>query len=479
MRYSIYKILISVIIAELIVSCFLSIELVAIYSAFLLMSVAFKKLNTRLSLLADRTFDIILLSVIFSYFLRPLILYYHPEFYYYGKTTGALTKEVLISEMFMILVNTFFLYLGFTLSNTLVNLGRKNGIAKDKLTINWNLNKDKFLIKNFRPIAFLLSFLVFIRVFLNVFMGVGVKGRVINSGWAFLSRFAPEDLIISIIIVYFIFYKTYLKRGQKIVLWLNLFFITVALLATGSKASALLIGISVLTYYLIVERKFKATRVVIISAMLLILIPLTFDLGDQIKYSFYSGDKNIVNIFGNTVNSFLTKSPVQSYNQVTSRFIGVDGSIAKSKLHNSEELYTIFGIEETLYRSLDMILPFGSFKNTINSGKAVSLYIQDIPDDVQHAGAIGGFASLDLMFLNIPVIGIFIFGLIQGFIIKQISKLKNLSFLYLIFFSYTFFIINGIMSGNYDFIIAIFLIKIILFFVYYQLIKLFKNIRYS
>ncbi|WP_299581164.1 hypothetical protein [Mucilaginibacter sp.] len=360
-----------------------------------------------------------------------------------------------------------------------MNLRRKNGILKDKITINWNLNKDKFLINNFKAIAILLSTLVFIRVFLNVFLEVGVKGRAINSSWAFLSRFAPEDLIISIIIVYFIFYKTYLTRGQKVVLWLNLFFITVALLATGSKASALLIGVSVLTYYLIVERKFKAIRVAAISLVLLILIPFSFNLGDQIKYSIYSGDKSIVNIFSKSLDNFLTKSPVQSYNQVTSRFIGVDGSIAKSKLGNSQQLYVIFGIEETLYRSLDMVLPFGSFKNTVNSGKAVSLYIQNMPDDVQNAGAIGGYASLDLMFGNIPFVGIFLFGLAQGLIIKLISRIKNLSFLYLIFFSYTFFVINAIMSGNYDFIIAIFLIKIILFFVYYKFIKGLKSIKYA
>jgi hypothetical protein len=479
MRYSIYKILIFVIIGELIISASLSLELAVIYSTFLLMSIIFKRLNSRLSLIADRTFDIMLLSIIFSYFLRPLILYYHPEFYYYSKTTSALSKDVLINEMFIILINTFFLYLGFTISNSLMNLRRKNGILKDKITINWNLNKDKFLINNFKAIAILLSTLVFIRVFLNVFLEVGVKGRAINSSWAFLSRFAPEDLIISIIIVYFIFYKTYLTRGQKVVLWLNLFFITVALLATGSKASALLIGVSVLTYYLIVERKFKAIRVAAISLVLLILIPFSFNLGDQIKYSIYSGDKSIVNIFSKSLDNFLTKSPVQSYNQVTSRFIGVDGSIAKSKLGNSQQLYVIFGIEETLYRSLDMILPFGSFKNTVNSGKAVSLYIQNMPDDVQNAGAIGGYASLDLMFGNIPFVGIFLFGLAQGLIIKLISRIKNLSFLYLIFFSYTFFVINAIMSGNYDFIIAIFLIKIILFFVYYKFIKGLKSIKYA
>jgi hypothetical protein len=479
MKYSIYKILILIIVAELIVSCFLSVELVIVYSTFLLMSIAFKKLNSKLSLLADRTFDVILLSVVFSYFLRPLLLIYHLDFYYYAKTTGGITADVLINEMFIILVNTFFLYLGFTISNVIINLRRKNGILKDKLKINWNLNKDKFLMRNFTPIAALLTFLVSIRVFLNIFLGVGVKGKELNSSWAFLSRFAPEDLIISIIIVYFIFYKTSLKRGQKLILWIDLFLITVALLATGSKASALLIGVSVLTYYLIVDRKFKAIKVGMISLLLLVLIPFTFDLGDQIKYSIYNGDINTYNIFKEALDDFLNKSPIESYNQVTSRFIGVDGSIAKSRLFNTDDLYVIFGIKETLNRSLDMILPFGSFKNTINSGKAVSLYIQDMGDDVQHAGAIGGYASLDLMLNNIPFIGVFLFGMLQGYIVKIISRIKNLSFLYLVFFSYTFFLINAIMSGNYDFIIAIFLIKIVLFLIYYKFIKVLQDLKYS
>jgi hypothetical protein len=459
MKFKVWIYLTFYVLAFTLIAFWESYELGLIFFLFFSFTLIGKRLVESFSTYYTNIFIIIVFSVFIVYFVRPVLLYINPSLYYYKKQITIINQTQIISNMWGILASTFCLFTGFILS--------LNFFKPEKRDLKLETNLD--IIKNANYIIFLSLILSSIRFILNVILGIGIKGHAISSSVAFLSRFAPEHFLIGLLLFLFTFLYPHLSKPQKMLLIISLVLLSTALVATGSKALFLLIFFYYFIYYLLYQKKLSVVKVLIMSAVVLLLVPFSFSMGNAVKIAAFKNELNFSTIYDYTLKEYMHGSWIDTYGNITNRFIGLDGEIAKNSIH-ADKLFDVFSLYNTLLRSTSMIIPGVDF-GLESTGVAVSKEVLGFK--TINAGALGGYAALELILSNVSFIGAFLFGLLIAYIAKLLRRDKSEFLIFNKNFLFGFFILNAIMSGNFDYCIALFIISLILneFYFHYFLKK--------
>ena len=113
-----------------------------------------------------------------------------------------------------------------------------------------------------------------------------------------------------------------------------------------------------------------------------------------------------------------------------------------------------------------MLVPLVEF-DEVASGVAVGRVVEEHSDDVIHSGALGSYASLELMFKNTMFIGVILYGIVLAFASFLLQSIKSPFIKFIMFFFFSNFLLVATMSGNFDFSISLLLLKLALFKVYF------------
>lgn len=400
-------------------------------------------------------FHYLVIIICLVFYIRPLVLIENPRYFQFVSNLGQINSTDVIEAMWLVTYYSIFILLFFTVCSK-KSLGKS--FSKEMFYRSRILIKLNYVIN-------LLVFLSVLRFFINVLLGIGVKGQIISSSAAFLVRFAPEEFIIGISLSLLFFYRSILSKNQNIRLLLATILLLLSFLATGSKAVFLLLIMYFVFISMYMEIRIKTPKLILYSLLVMIFVPISFLLGNAVKFASYSGDlklSGVVDVFSNLLSSV---SFDEILNTTTSRLIGFDGMLAISKVDVST-LYEIFSITNTVERTIGMMVPFIS-SDLITSGEAVSSLVAGLPEDIVHAGAIGGYSGITLASNGYTFLGLIFFVLINIIIIKFLNQIEDPFSRLIQYFFYCFFILFTLMSGNFDFCIAIYLIKVILYKIYF------------
>ena len=412
-------------------------------------------------------FQFIATCLIVIFYLRPLVLFRRPDFFQFTRNLGLINSTDIINALWnLTLYVSFFLFFFCLLSSR----------GKQKVSSNVQqivVFENSKILKKLNYIINLILVLSGLRFTINVLLGVGIKGQLITSSAAFMVRFAPEEFIIGIALMLLFFYRKKMTKSQSLRIIVGVVFLLISFLATGSKAVFLLLIIFFAFIFMYLNMKIKVSRLMLYSFLVILIVPISFLLGNAVKFASYAGDVNVNQVISIFRNLAETTSIEDIVNTITGRLIGFDGILAIERV-NKLELFEIYSLGNTLQRSIGMLIPFVS-SDLITSGEAVAQIVQGLPPDLIHAGAIGGLAGIDLISYGNIYLGISIFVILNILIIRWHVTIIDPFSKAVFFFFYCFFLLFVLMSGNFDFCIAIYLIKIFLYKIYFYPVFKFKR----
>lgn len=410
-------------------------------------------------------FQFIATCLIVIFYIRPLVLFRRPDFFQFTRNLGLINSADIINGLGDLTLYISFLLFFFCLLSSRDK--QKFSSPVQQIVVFETSN----ILKKINYIINLILVLSGLRFAINVLLGVGIKGQLITSSAAFMVRFAPEEFIIGIALMLLFFYRKKMTKSQNLRIIVGVVFLLISFLATGSKAVFLLLIIFFAFIFMYLDIKIKLPRLMSYSFLVILIVPISFLLGNAVKFASYTGEVNVNNIISVFRNLAETTSIEDIINTITGRLIGFDGILAIERV-NKLELFEIYSLSNTLQRSIGMLIPFVS-SDLITSGEAVAQIVQGLPSDLIHAGAIGGLAGIDLISYGNIYLGIAIFVIFNIFIIRWHMTIRDPFSKAVFFFFYCFFLLFVLMSGNFDFCIAIYLIKIFLYkFYFYPVFKL-------
>lgn len=463
MVVSVYRAIKFFLIILMVIAIFHSFELFFTYLIFFTITLIGDILISIKRVINVFVYQFFVLSLLIVFYLRPLLLIQNPEFFQYSRAWGFINEVDIITALWKVNLFSAILLIGFA-------------ILSPRSQLTGNLPYNQFVIDNvkklnssvLRRIDYVINLLIVLaslRFLINVTLGIGIKGQLITSSAAFLVRFAPEEFIVGVGLMILFFYRSTMSKVQLTKLISALGLLLLSFLATGSKAVFLLLimfFIFISMYYQIRVKVPKLLSYVIIS---LILIPVSFLLGNAVKFASYN-NKTDVNSVLEVFYSLLDNVSFSAIaNTITGRFVGFDGVLVLGKM-NQEILYESYNIINTLIRSIAMLIPFVS-SDLQTTGDVVSAVVAGLPEDAVHAGAIGGLSALDLIFPGFSLLSYLIFVIINLIIVRlHFSIIDPFTMCNFLFF-YVYFVLLALMSGNFDYCIAIYIIKIVLYKIYF------------
>lgn len=405
------------------------------------------------------------ISLTLTYLIRPLVLIPNLNLFYYTHL-GNLNYEIIYESLMKIALYSFTflgsLYLGLKFFP----------FSKNSLTT--NLDPPPFLIKKRTTIHIVLVTMLLLKAFLVIILGVGIKGLEIKSGYAFLLRFIPEDIIYLLCVMYLIKYKSYTTKKLRIFYIFILIGFSLLILLTGSKAFILRLLLVLLIFSLIYhENLYIKTKVFVFGILLgMPLAALSFEISGLVK-EYVISHKIGLGVFeyiSENLNFSSSKNTFIYYlDKITGRFIGFDGLVV-TDLYQPEFFQDVFSTKETFQRVLSKTIPLYEHDG-LSSGKAIGIIYSNHNEDILHSGAVGLYGSFQLMLGELAILGIMVYGLLFGIFFRFSEYFKNEDLSIVLKYLGTMTIILLTMSGNFDFSLSLFLIAIGQMFVFIYLVK--------
>lgn len=416
---------------------------------------------------------ILFLSFLLAYFIRGFILIQYPDFFLFEFFTGIqINKEDVLNGIWNVIGYFSLMSFGMFIGTKVKFFSNSRVGNKSFLSSNWILN-------NFNSIIGLLLVLVLGKLLLFFTVGAGMKGEEVESGAVFLLRFIPDDLIFIISTVYLLRYRFEITKRQKSLLIFLIGLMSLSIMLTGSKVFIMLLGLCILIVYLYEQYKLNLAKLIIYTLLSLFLISFSFSAAFVIKYK---EPNSIGDFLYQTTDNILSTDPILIAEAVTSRFIGLDGYLLTEKLSsnyvNNGELEESFGLGSTALRIADFILP-GRFTNDLATGQAISLHVFGFESDKKFGGAIGLFGALNIAFKQSIWISVIIAGLVLGIGFRKIGYIKDENIRLVIFYFFSYFLVHTFMSGNFDRLIALLIIKIFLLFFYMRIANVIARVKFS
>lgn len=444
------------------IAMFLSIEMFLCFSIFFIVFNICELIMNYKNLFFLFVFKFIVICITIIFYIRPLVLYQSPEHFQFASNLGAVNSSDIINALWKITLYSCLILIIFTILSARKNIIVSGNTWTTKLKSQFENSK---VLYKLNYVINLLVFLSCLRFFINALLGVGIKGQLITSSSAFLVRFAPEEFIVGISLALLFLYTKQMSKSQRLRLLIALILLSISFLATGSKAVFLLLIIFFVFIYMYMNVSINKPKLLLYTVAVVIIIPISFLLGNAVKLASYIGPLNVNNVitaFGTLID---TTSVDLLMSNITGRLIGFDGMLALDKM-SLNSLYDIYSISNTMQRSFGMLVPFIS-SDLMTSGEAVSKIVAGLPEDAIHAGAIGGYAGIGLTASGYIFIGMFLFIVMNIIILRFLLSIKDPFSRMIQFFFYCFFLLFSLMSGNFDYCIAIYIIKIILYKIYF------------
>jgi hypothetical protein len=417
-----------------------------------------------------------MIALLVSNFIRPFILSLDFQSFSYPNRAN-INIEDLEQALKSTNAATLGYSIGFIFISNLYYLQRKTKPVQDN-----TIKKKPFLLKHIYTILFLCTSLVLLSCTLFFVLGIGMKGEAVTSPLAFLSRLIPKDLIFGVIALYFFKYSEYLKLWQKLLLISIAALFCINILATGSKSFVMIFAFAYLSWLL-----YSDIRVPLLKMFFLLIggsaiLGVSFILADSIKMAsnLGLGYSSMLKLTAAVIQEI---SLFQIISDITSRFVGMDGTLVFNAVKDSwsseykNALYDIYELPATLTRSFGNIVPGFSLKGNIQSGVAVGRYISEVPEQLNYAGALGSVASMELMTRGSTFIGHLGLGVASGLYGLFVSKVKDDDLAYILTFFFNFFLLFTIMSGNFDMMIALLVIKLVLLPSYIFLTRIITSLK--
>ena len=378
---------------------------------------------------------------------------------------GTITQNDIENALIQVIISTLIFVFGFII------------ITKpfDRVKSYIPSQPTDFMIRHKHPIIILITILVVLKCVLIFVLDIGMKGEKVTSPIAFLARLIPVDLIYGVVVLYLFKYTKYINRLFKILLTLLIIAFSMSILATGSKSFFMVLAFGYGTFLMYKDQRIPFGRAGLLLGLGSAAIVLSFVAATAVKVANTLGkDTGYILQVGFELASDLDY--VDIFDDVTSRFIGLDGSLVTEKIMpwkstNLDKLRESFSISEVLKRSVSMTIPGVKAGSTLGSGVAIGRYINGLPAAEAFAGAIGSIGSFQLMMPpGLDWLAKLIFGFIVGGYVALMRKFQNADLQYILLFFLSYFVLFSIMSGNYDLLISLMIIKVSLTLVYYVMV---------
>ncbi len=403
---------------------------------------------------------IMLASVFLSYYLRPFVLYADPGLFMYRNKANVSSAEI-DNTLIEVLYSCILYMIGFVL------------VTKpfDRKASYINPKSNDYLLKYQDVILGLMAGLVILKALLIFGLGIGIKGEKVTSPVAFLARLIPVDLIYAIVTLYLFKYSKYLSIVTKLALAVLILIFSVSILATGSKSFIMVLAFAYGTFLMYQDTRIPLRRFLFLFGVGSVAIVFSFVAATAVKVANTLG-KDTSFIFQMGLELAGQLSLIEIFNDITSRFVGLDGTLIcqKAMSWNSDaldHLRACFNLPETFKRAIGMTIPGIKLHNTLGTGVAVGRYIHDLPAEDAFAGAIGSIGSFKFMCAPAWVsIAKILFGAVFGGYISLLRNIRNNDLQYILVFFISFVMLFAVMSGNYDLLIALMIIKLALLGIY-------------
>jgi hypothetical protein len=399
-------------------------------------------------------------ALLLSYFLRPFLLYDHAEIFSYRDqfNIGIEDMDRSIRDN---LEGTILLSFGFL---TTVFLG-------EKLVRPVKIAPAQFLLSYKTPLMVVMLALILLYAFLLFGLGIGHKGEKVSSSLAFLARLIPRDLIFGVAFIYLVKYRKQLSFSFTALIVVSISLFSLTILATGSKSFVAILGFAFGTWLIFNKVKVPLLYFLLLAVSGFALISLSFVLASSVKVSYKLGLDSSTFFF--LAWNMLLQTPITTFMEdITSRFIGFDGTIVVNKVYADwhtnfvDKLEEAFSLKEVIYKTLGGLVPNLKLSSTVASGVAVGRYIQKLPDELAYAGAVGIIGGFKIMNLALYKVLLFVSGVIIGLYSILCSRVRDADLSFILSFFMTYSVLFYIMSGNLDLILTLFMTKIVLLFFY-------------
>lgn len=439
--------------------------MIGFFLIYVIFSIGLKK-----NKISSVAYFFLFLGCLIAYFIRGFVLIPHPELYLFSRSDSLHNNSTILKALWEILLFFFLTSLGFWI-----------GIRKKELHQQRRINRCAFVPywpqKYFNQLMIVFYGIVFIKFSVIILLGAGIKGEEITSSWAFLLRLIPDDLIFILVIVYIFRYHSILSFGKKLMLYLLTVLMSLSIAMTGSKIFVILLGFCLFIVFLYEGYKINKAKLFFFSFTGIFIVVASFSLSKVVRTK---TPDNITALIGRTAEEMGSSDNIILIDMVTSRFIGLDGYLATEQprsLFSGEVLNNVFGLKNTFLSIADYIVPLVDFNSIMSTGRAVSVYVQNLPPSVVNSGSVGLFGTFNLMSPGFVWFLSFVFGFLIALGYNKIGTLNDPDVKLIVFYFFTYFLIHCFMSGNFNVLVGSLIIKIVLLYLYIKTAELLYKIK--
>lgn len=330
-----------------------------------------------------------------------------------------------------------------------------------------DIENDRFFAK--RQVVLLSAFFLMLFMF-SMQISSKFLGDRIAYYFELIKLIIPMNYLLPLAVVYFFVFRKRLSVFENIIILTIMLLTVTGALLKGSKAVLLNLALFVFFGKLIVHPHFKISLPQFLGILVFVGFPLISSvlLMQMIRMQLkLFGAVNLGHLTGFIADNI--DNPVFLFNALdnfTSRLNGYDG-LLMTGIDQNTQMLNAFSAKNLLNSYLGKLIPMVSI-DAISLGEAVGKYYSKVPEGFQHAGALGGFGTVKLLFFKVSYLGIVVISFIYSLILRLTSILLKDKSLFFIFLLLWLSSINLFMnSGNIDSIaqgISIWLIHLVFYY---------------
>lgn len=378
------------------------------------------------------------------------------------------------------LIGAFIIIIGFSL----ITLGK----PKKKYAVDWRYSLN--FIKNKNLIIIMLFFLVGLKLFIHLGLGLGQKGIKPTGNFMFLPliRLIPPELPFVVVSLFLLKYNKFLTWIQKRIFYLLGILSILSVAATGGKTFVINFALCFSVYYLYTNKKIKVSHFTIISIVGFFVLTFSIVISSIIRYELFRKNTGLAEAFDLAVFALQTVEPYDILGHISMRFSGLDGQILLEQSTFQKlgvdwtNLYPVYQPSNILIKIFDNVLPINSIRvsKLPSMGVAVGKYVLNYEDsDAAFGGALGLFGSVKLISQftsSVYYLLLLAWGMLMGWYFNFINEVQDSELKFILYFFGTFMVLHMSISGNFDLLFSVFIIKVVLLLIYSFIILILRKI---
>jgi hypothetical protein len=420
------------------------------------------------------------ISIIIVYLIRIIFIGNSPEFFSYSRLYYPNINDY--NRAFWS-INIFTIaFLGGLIFGDKGYLFLMKTRKKEEIFIPEQFFKTSFFYK-IRQLIYPFFWIIFIaHIFFMIKFDWGVSGAQ-STMFGFILKLLPINLFINVLIMILIRYRFKLSKVEKLKIVAMLLAYCILLFLQGHRSFFIIIPFLVFIFLIIIKGDFRIRirTIAFLITFLVIGFSVSFPLATSVRGVVQSGyNTELVDSIGKEFKDVNLSYMFTGAKMITGRLCGFDGLlIAQNYKSNINIMHSLYTIRTLIMKIFSKLIPniIIKFDTPMSFGKAIGVYYSGVPESKVHAGALGLYGTLFVLFDNFSYVFTFIMGLITSLVYNFIKSLNiNIDLkLYLIF--YLLYLIFSIMiSGNLDGIIPEAILQTIYLCLFYIIGLIFYNV---